>query len=126
MASRRILVVEDEYIVAADIAQELADAGFHVIGPTGTVEQALALAAQAPGPQVALLDVNLGGTQVFPVADFLEERGIPLIFSTAYDASILPERYRERDTLEKPLLLGELLRVLDRVCPDQGDAPQNS
>lgn len=100
----RLLIVEDEFIIAFDLAQTLEDLGMAIVGPAGTVSQALAL-VEAEGAHLdgAVLDVNLRDEQVFPVADALAARGIPFVFTTGYDAAILPARYADVPRCEKPV-----------------------
>lgn len=88
---RRVLVVEDEYLVAQDVAQKLGDMGVEVSGPVPRVAEALALLASGSArPDAAILDVNLGGEMVFPVVEILRKRGVPLVFVTGYDPWTLP------------------------------------
>jgi CheY-like chemotaxis protein len=79
--SMRVLVVEDEGLLAALLEDMLAELGCQTIGPAGTVEQALALIAEFE-VDAAVLDLNLNGVQAYPVAEFLRRRGIPFIFTT--------------------------------------------
>ena len=113
LANKRLLVVEDEYLIAADLAFKLERAGAEVVGPAGTVEDALDL-LRAEGGRLdgALLDVNLSGERVFPVADALAQHGIPFIFATGYDASIIPPAHAGVPRHEKPVDWSRLLREL--------------
>lgn len=98
----RILVVEDEFLVALDVEAMLAALGCEVIGPAATVDQAIALIA-SERVDGALLDINVAGNPVFPVADRLAVRGIPFAFATGYDAeSVLPDHFADRPVLRKP------------------------
>lgn len=99
----RILVVEDEYMLAEDLTQELLYAGAQVIGPAPTMEAALKLIEPDLPPDGAVLDVNLGGEPVFPLADALIARGVPLVFTTGYDPATLPERFAHVPTCGKPV-----------------------
>jgi DNA-binding NtrC family response regulator len=72
----RIMVVEDEYYLAMELEHELGEAGAVVVGPVSSVEAALSLLDQSPSLAGAMLDVNLGGEKVFPVADKLIARGV--------------------------------------------------
>jgi DNA-binding response OmpR family regulator len=83
LTNKRVLVVEDEILVALLVEDMLADAGCVVVGPFSRVPQALAAAKTEP-IDIALLDVNVAGEMVFPVAHALEERGIPFLFVTGY------------------------------------------
>lgn len=82
LRDRRIHVVEDEYIMAQDLRYELEDAGAEVLGPVPSVTGALTLLAREAPPDAAILDVNLGGEMVYPLADILRQRGIPFMFAT--------------------------------------------
>jgi CheY-like chemotaxis protein len=112
LASRRILVVEDEYFLADDMAQVLAGLGAEVLGPVSTREQALALLSSDERIDVAVLDINLRGQTVFPVADALTERGIPFVFTTGYSKASLPPAYRQVPHWEKPFNPNELAKAL--------------
>ena len=107
----RILIVEDEMLVAMNIEDMLLDLGHEVAGLAGRLEPALALAREAE-IDVAMLDVNLAGEQSFPVADALIERGVPFLFATGYGLKGIPERYRDRPVLQKPFRGQDLAQVL--------------
>ncbi|MBB2752897.1 UNVERIFIED_ORG: DNA-binding NtrC family response regulator [Rhizobium aethiopicum] len=107
-----VLVVEDEFMLAEDLSQELAEAGAVVIGPAQTVERAIELLATPDVVDAAVLDVNLQGRQVFSVADALLERHVPFIFTTGYDASVLPARFSSMGCCSKPVDMGRLMEAL--------------
>jgi CheY-like chemotaxis protein len=109
---RRVLVVEDEYVMAQDLRQELEDAGAVVLGPVPTVADALDLLAYEAEPDAALLDVSLGGEMVFPVADVLRERGVPFMFATGYDQWSLPQAYTDVPRCEKPFDVERCIHTL--------------
>jgi CheY-like chemotaxis protein len=98
---RRVLVVEDESLVAMLLETMLEDMGCTPVGPASTVDEGLKLASEER-LDAALLDVNVAGTPVFAVAEALEARGIPLVFSTGYGEGGLPENWRGRPTVQKP------------------------
>lgn len=103
LAGRRLLVVEDEYFLAADLAARFRAEGASVIGPAASVEDAMNL-IEAGGPiDCAVLDLNLQGEQAFPVADRLLERSVPFIFTTGYDRSAIPARFSGITHCEKPV-----------------------
>ena len=110
LGPRRILVVEDEYMLAQDFARELEDVGAEVLGPVPSVADALALlVAEAVPPDAAILDVSLGGEMVFPVAEALRERGVPFMFVTGYDPWSLPQPYADVPCCEKPFDVGRCM-----------------
>ncbi|ACI58428.1 DNA-binding NtrC family response regulator [Rhizobium leguminosarum] len=108
----RVLVVEDEFMLAEDLSQELADAGAIVIGPAQSLERAVELLATSDGLDAAVLDVNLHGEPVYPVADTLVERHIPFVFTTGYDRSVLPVRFKSIGCCAKPVDMTKLLEAL--------------
>jgi len=107
-----IFLVEDEALVAALLEDMLAEFGCILAGAAATVSDALTEIQTATAIDAAILDVNLGGEKVFPVADILVSRGVPIVFSTAYDPADLPERYPQARIIQKPYrpeALAELL-----------------
>lgn len=103
LEGRRILVVEDEYMIAMDIQEELEGAGALVAGPVPTVGEALRLLGREPALDGAVLDVNLGGERSFPVAEALEDKGIPFLFATGYNSADIPDKWRQARIEVKPL-----------------------
>lgn len=112
---RRILVVEDEALIAMLVEDALLDAGAEVLGPAATVEEALAL-FESSEPEAAVLDINLAGQASTPVADALADRGVPFVVATGYGAAGLPERHRGVPVLAKPYDPQELIETLTRIC----------
>ena len=96
-----VLIVEDEYFLADDLARRFESAGAMVVGPAGSVSSSLAEVNRAGVVGVAVLDIRLGGELVFPVADELSGRAIPFVFVSGYDEVALPARYRHRRRLRK-------------------------
>lgn len=101
LAGRRILVVEDEPLIGMLEEDLLLTLGCEVIGPALNLADALLLAAQ-PGVDGALLDVNLGSEQVYPVADLLQKAGVPFVFVTGYGGRGLPSAHAGCPTIQKP------------------------
>lgn len=100
---RRVLVVEDEFLIALDVAGTLAALGCEVLGPVPSVAHALALLAREV-PDFAILDVNLGGERTAALAQALRDRGVPFALSTGYDPAQLPEpAFQGAALLGKPL-----------------------
>lgn len=101
LAQRRILVVEDESLVAMLLETILEDLGCAIVGPESTVAAGVETAGSAD-IDAALLDVNVAGELVFPVAEKLRARGIPFVFSTGYGEGGLPAEWRGNPTIQKP------------------------
>ena len=121
LKGRRVLVVEDEALVAVLIEEALISAGATIMGPFSAVAPSMAAIAAEP-PEVAILDLNLAGESSLPVADDLVARGVPIIFASGYGSAGLPPRYRERPMLAKPYDPAELLLALVSVL----EAPQRA
>ena len=111
----RILVVEDEYMIAEEILEVLLDAGAEALGPVPTVSEALHLIAAEPCIDGALLDVSLNSVAVWPVVNALLARGVPLVLATGYDASIIPRAYAHLPRCEKPATGRDLAHALTRA-----------
>ena len=109
---RRILAVEDEYYIAKELERELALAGAHVLGPVPSVEQALVMIASETDIDGAVLDINLGGSMSFPVADALLVRHIPFVITTGYVDGELDTRYPNITRCDKPTDARTLLAAL--------------
>jgi two-component sensor histidine kinase/CheY-like chemotaxis protein len=108
----RILLVEDSALAAMELCQLISDAGFVPVGPAGSVPEALAL-ARSEDFSAAVLDVNLHGKPVFPVADALRERGVPIVFVTGYgDQYVFPPHLRNARRLTKPVQADQLLDAI--------------
>lgn len=103
----RVLVVEDEALVAMLVEDMLSDFGCTVLGPAGSIRQALE-AIEQEAPEAAVLDVNLGGEPVYAVADALLARGTPFVLATGYGEMGVAEGYRAAPVLQKPFEQGEL------------------
>jgi DNA-binding response OmpR family regulator len=116
---RRILVIEDEVLIGMLLEDMLTDLGYEIVGTASRVEEAKALAAAADC-DLAILDVNLNGQEVYPVAEILAARGIAFLFATGYGERGLPAAFQGRPTLQKPFqieMLQEQLRNLDTAAP---------
>src|SRR5215218_5300113 len=112
LSGRHILIVEDEYMIAADLAQSLEDLGVSVLGPSRSVADALGIIHSAPLLDAAVLDVDLGIEKVFPVADTLRQKGVPFVFATGYDDWLMPSMYEAVPRFEKPVDTCALARAL--------------
>ncbi|WP_210529792.1 response regulator [Rubellimicrobium arenae] len=114
LQGRRILLVEDDYLMAQDLQAELEDAGALVLGPVPDIEGAMDLLNTSPAPDAAVLDINLGCDMVYPLVYTLRERLIRVVFATGYEAWSIPERYRDLPRLEKPLSVRQIAEALNR------------
>ena len=111
LQGRRVLIVEDEMIVAWLLTDMLEEIGCTIVGPARTVAQAIKL-IESEALDAATLDVNLNGEFSYPVADALWARSIPFLFSTGYDRSRLREGYQALPMLQKPYHHLELEKAL--------------
>lgn len=107
----RVLLVEDEGAISLLLESLLEGLGCRVVGVASSLGDALRL-AETPGIDIALLDVNVGGEPVYPVAERLAERGVPIVFSTGYGVSGLALRWRTAPVLVKPFTSRQLEAVL--------------
>ncbi|WP_269716028.1 response regulator [Caulobacter sp. NIBR2454] len=119
LKSLRILVVEDEALVSMLVEDMLEDLGCVVVGPAAELEEALVLARDGE-IDAALLDVNLGGRPIFPVADVLKARGVPFAFASGYGEAGLSEEHRGSAVLQKPFRESDLKRVLEEIAAKVG------
>jgi len=113
MAAKRILVVEDEFLIALDIAGALEQGGLVVIGPLASISDALE-ALKQEAVDGALLDANLGGQPVGSIADALLARKVPFAFVSGYGRDQLPPRHRGAPLVRKPFTGADLLAVVAR------------
>jgi DNA-binding LytR/AlgR family response regulator len=110
-----VLIVEDEFYLADDLAAALLGVGAKVLGPFGRVEDASRLIESGEAVDLAILDIDLFGDRVFPVADLLRERGAPFVFATGYDPEIIPERFVGVPRLEKPMTAATVIHLLEAI-----------
>jgi CheY-like chemotaxis protein len=115
LRGRHLFVAEDDYVIASDLVAELEQSGAEIIGPVGSVEDAQRVLAAEESISAAVLDINLLGQRVYPVADTLRERGIPFVFVTGYHDCMIPERYAGVPRLNKPVDTRALVQLLSRL-----------
>jgi PAS domain S-box-containing protein len=120
----RILIVEDELLVGMEMARAMKAAGWDVLGPAGTVEEAFALLSDRR-PDAAVLDLNLNGQLVYPVADLLRSRNIPYIFCTGYETAEGDQRYSQTKIVHKPANLIALIQEVRQLLEDNGSDPDS-
>ena len=104
LRGRRVLVVEDDYLIAMDMLDVLQGLGVTVVGPAGRLSEALSL-VQAEGATLdaAVLDLDLGGRSSYPVADALTALGVRFVFVTGFRGEAIPSEYRGVARLDKPI-----------------------
>ena len=107
----RILIVEDEAAISLLLEDMLLDFGCEVVGPAGRLAAALDLASSET-LDLAILDVNVAGEPIYPVAEALVERKVPFVFSTGYGSAGIKDAYRDRPVLQKPFAQHDLKQKL--------------
>lgn len=117
LQDRRVLIVEDEYVVAEAMERSLRRAGAIVLGPVPSVAQALALIDREGRIDSAVLDINLGGQKVYPLLDRLLAKGIRCVFATGNDPADVPTAYDHVTRLEKPVDPRHVARALADPAP---------
>jgi DNA-binding response OmpR family regulator len=120
---RRILIVEDETMIAMMVEDFLTDLGWNVVGLVGTLDRAMAMARDAD-IEAAVLDLNLDGQDSFAAADILSSRGIPFVFATGYGLDGVADRFRDVPTLTKPFHRDELDHALRRAMAPNDGSPR--
>ncbi len=118
MKSSKVMIVEDEALVAMMVEDMLGDLGHEIAGSFGAVNDALEwLGGPDANPDGAVLDVNIGGEMVFPVAEALREQGVPFVFATGYGD--LPRKgFESIEVLAKPINVGQLRQAVDKFGQD--------
>jgi CheY-like chemotaxis protein len=106
-----VLIVEDNVLIAMEVEFMAEDCGCAVAGPAGDVAEALGIAADA-ALTGAVLDINLGSERVWPVAEFLDARSIPFVLASGYGGDEVPDRFKTRLILSKPISRGTLANAL--------------
>jgi CheY-like chemotaxis protein len=117
LKAKRVLVVEDELMIRMLLEDMLAELGYTVAAEAARVEEALE-ATKKGDFDLAILDVDLNGQPIAPVAEALRARGTPFVFATGHGERGLPELYRDRPMLKKPFELDGLRRMLESALPN--------
>lgn len=111
---RDVFLVEDEALIRMMIADMVVELGHRVVAEAGSIEAAEPFARSAQF-DLAILDINLAGKNIFSVARIIDNRSLPFLFASGYGTTGLPEPFRERTVLKKPFLIVELGRAIDLV-----------
>ena len=114
LAGRRVLVVEDQYLVADEMRRMVTDLGGEVLGPVARAGLGLDILAREP-LDLALLDINLGASDVYPLAMELLQREVLFLFVTGSEPWVIPEIFQEAPRLEKPLTSKTLADAVQRL-----------
>lgn len=109
---RSILLVEDEVMIRMMVADMLEELGYAIAGEAGDIDEAIRL-VQTTDFDLAILDVNVNGKVISPVAEAVQMRNRPFVFATGYGAQGLPEKFRDRPALEKPFQMETLARAIE-------------
>ncbi|MGH6925393.1 MAG: response regulator [Propylenella sp.] len=121
MAKRlRVMVVEDEFIIADEIAAIVEDSGHEVVGPFGTIDEATATLSAADKPDLAILDADVRGKSSAPLADKLRSLGVPVCLCTGYRSGDLRSAFGEVAVLQKPVSPRALMTVIQGVERSEG------
>ena len=115
LAGQRILIVEDETLIAMEIESVLTTLGCEIVGPVAKLETALRMAREE-ALDAAILDVNIRGGRVFPVAEILLERGVPFLLASGYGDWALPETLRGQPRLTKPFTSEAVESGIRTIC----------
>jgi response regulator RpfG family c-di-GMP phosphodiesterase len=115
----RVIVVEDDSMICLLFEDMLSDLGCQVVGTACDIKRATELALGDESVDVAILDVNLGGQVVFPVADILFRRGIPFLFATGLGAGGLPPDWQGHCSIQKPMTMATLAKALGCAIGEQ-------
>jgi DNA-binding LytR/AlgR family response regulator len=110
-----ILIVEDEALVALNLEAMLEEIGYTVVGPALRYDAAVALVESGVAADAAILDVNIGGRKVFPVAEMLVARGVTIVFATGYGREGLPPEWQDYPVIQKPYTLENLGAMLSEA-----------
>jgi CheY-like chemotaxis protein len=119
LSGRRVLVVEDEYFLADDIARALQSLGARVLGPVAELSDAAHLLEGQPMVDAAIVDINLRGELVFPFARRLRARNIPFVFTTGYDKGTIDAEFQDVLRWEKPLDVAAMARELPNLIANR-------
>ena len=112
LTGRRVLVIEDEYFLADDIARALTALGARVVGPYGDLDEATGVVDRDITIDAAIMDINLRNDLVFPLARLLRSRKVPLVFTTGYDRNSIEPEFHDVQLWGKPLDLNAMTREL--------------
>jgi two-component SAPR family response regulator len=120
---RKVLVVEDQYYLATEMKRLVGNLGGSIIGPARSVESAEALLAQEVDPDLAILDINLDGLRVYPLAESLRERGVPFVFVSGYEPWAIDPEFAATPVVGKPVTVTGLAAALGKLIDAETGEP---
>ncbi|WP_298091747.1 hypothetical protein, partial [uncultured Sphingomonas sp.] len=115
LGGKTVLVIEDEYYLATDVARALQGAGAEVLGPYSSEADALA-GLEGHRPDVAVVDINLGAGPSFKLAEALKDGGISFVFVTGYDEEVIPPEFEQVARLQKPIQLRQIISEVAKLA----------
>jgi len=121
MRQASIFLVEDEVLIRMMLTDMVEELGHRVVAEAGNVQDALVLAETAVF-DLAILDINIAGSSIVPVATIVARRGLPFFFVSGYGLAVRPEAFIERPALQKPLMLSKLGEAIDAILGIVGEA----
>lgn len=116
VTSASIFLVEDEALIRLMLAEMMSELGHVVVAEASNIEIAQRLAETADF-NLAVLDISVGGCNIWPVAETIERRGLPFLFMSGYGGDSLPEAFHDRPLLNKPCTIQKLKQAIDRLLP---------
>jgi len=121
MMSKAFFLVEDEALIRMMLTDMIEELGHRVVAEAGTVDKAMMLAGSSAF-DVAILDINLDGINIAPVADIISMRKIPFLFASGYGSDGIPPAFSARPVLRKPFQIEELERIIKTLLSDSDEA----
>jgi DNA-binding NtrC family response regulator len=121
MRQASIFLVEDEALIRMMVAEMIEELGHRVVAEAGNIQDAQAL-AEAAIFDLAILDINIAGSSILPVAEIIDRRRLPFLFISGYGSAARPEAFIERPALQKPLMLSKLGEAIDAILGTAGEA----
>ncbi|MEZ5655821.1 MAG: hypothetical protein R3E04_08050 [Sphingobium sp.] len=116
---RKLLVVEDEALVALQIAILMENLGWTIMGPVGSLKDADALLENGDRPDAAILDINIGGGTVFPLAEELYRNDVPILFCTGYEDQGETDRFEGCSRVQKPWATGQMVSEVNMMMDNR-------
>jgi DNA-binding NtrC family response regulator len=121
MRQASIFLVEDEALIRMMLAEMVEELGHRVVAEVGNIQDAQVL-AEAAFFDLAILDINIAGSSIVPVAEIIDRRGLPFLFISGYGSAGRPEAFIERPALQKPLMLSKLGEAINAILGSAGEA----